>query len=612
MKRFKKNKMLEEKKKETYGNESFGIPKDCTKKQKFNGVKLALYMVVVAFICCLGYMGLRALTERYLPEMTFDKSTQPIVYVKGKELLARQYRTKRGKVLAKSVELYEEDGGKVVSVSKKGKMIFYAENRTKENTYDLYCRSLTDLQKEEAKGIFIAKQVANYKCHPEGKFALYIKDDSLFLWEKDDTRLISDEVTEYYFSKNGQYIIYYQEGGNVYTCPVGKEAEPMLVDTDIEKVISEKEEYQEIYYIKNETLFLKEPDDERVVLAEQVADAFLLGDALYCIKQEPHTWAFEEIFLDDRAEYDETIEKPEKTDISVSATEAEENAKRYEEKTFRDFIRTYFEENPVVTEQYHLYQVRGDELELVDNGLVRGEMTFQSCHSAVLYEKYLEPQEKTRISTITTHEEALAEAARVTGHLENSKIATAVLVENKEPYIGMEEVLKGRVEISLDGKYLYCLEDIGDDKKGVLVRYTIGAKALKDRIELCPVTSDFTVDGADSAAVIVFDGNRMGICMNKTYTQVAENKGPDFFYVDKTLYYIDAYNPDTQTGKLMCFRNGQVKEIDSGVHSFNVRNLKTVVYIKNFSRELGFGELYQKEGNRPRKKLDICVRNILH
>lgn len=605
-----KEKVLENQ--EQYGNESFGIPKNCEKKQKFNGMKLAFYMVVVALVCCLIYTGIHNMTDRYLPEMSFDKSTQPIVYVKGKDLVAKPHQEKKGRVLASSKELYEEDGGRAVSLTKKGKKIFFVENRTSENTFDLYCRNLTDVQSDKKAAFeknLVAEQVETYTIHPGGKFVLYLKNGNLFFWDTKRAYLVSNDVTEYYLSENGQYVVYYKEGGRIYTCSASKNMKPMLVDADIQKVVSKKNAYNKIYYLKNNALFLKEIDKQRELVAEQVEEAVLLDDVLYYVKKEPYTWLFEEIFMDDRAEYDQQFEETKQNTYVIEQPDAQEDAKRYEEKAVRDSIRVYFETHPVVTDRYRLYQLQGDKSVLLDSGLVGKDLTFRSCRSVVVYERYLEEKEKTRISTMTSVEEALKEATRVT---ENAEIGMGVLVKDRAPYVGLDEFPKGRIEISLDGKYLYCLEDIGTDAKGVLVRYRIGAKALKGRLELSRVVSDFTVDGADSSVAIVFDGSRMGICMDETYTHLSENRGPKFFYVDETLYFLDEYNPDVQAGGLMRFRNGKIKQIDSNVHDFDVRNLKTVAYIKNFSRELGFGDLYQKEGNRAREKVDICVRNILH
>ncbi len=595
------------------GNETFGIPKDYTKKQKFNGVKLVFYMVVVVAACCLIYTGIRNMTDRYLPEMSFDKSTQPIVYVRGKDLIARRYPVKKGSVLASSKALYEEDGGRAVSLTKKGKTIFFAENRTSENTFDLYCHSMTDVQTDDntpSEKKLVAEQVETYKVHPDGEFVLYSKNGNLFFWDTKRAYLISDGVTEYHLSDNGQYVIYAGEGGRLYTCSASRDAVPELVDADIQEVISPKSEYRKIYYMKNNTLFSKELQKRRVLVAEQVEDAILLGDFLYYVKQEPYVWQFEELFMDDRKEYDANIQNSGNAALGEEGKETDQaDAKRYAEKAIRDSIRTYFETNPIVTERYNLYAVQGEESVLIDSGLSEKELTFLSCRSAIVYKRDIESEKKTRISTVGSLDEAREEAVRVTEHPE---VGMAVLVKDKQPYLGLKEFPKGHIEISLDGKYLYCLEDIGEDEKGVLVRYTIGAKALKGRTELNQVVSDFAVDGADSSVVIVFDGKRMGICMDKTYTHLSENSGPEFFYVDQTLYFLDAYNPDAQAGQLMRFRNGKIRQIDGNVHSFDVRNLKTVVYIKNFSRELGFGDLYRKEGNRAKEKVDICVRKILH
>ena len=63
-----------------YGNENFGIPKDYTKKQRFSALKLAFYVIAVVAICVTGYRYYNDALDRFLPEITFDRTNQPLVY----------------------------------------------------------------------------------------------------------------------------------------------------------------------------------------------------------------------------------------------------------------------------------------------------------------------------------------------------------------------------------------------------------------------------------------------------------------------------------------------------------------------------------------------------
>ena len=144
------------------------------------------------------------------------------------------------------------------------------------------------------------------------------------------------------------------------------------------------------------------------------------------------------------------------------------------------------------------------------------------------------------------------------------------------------------------------------------MRYTMSAKELKSRKELREGVTDFALDGADSAIVMVFDGNKLGLSAGDAYTHLSDSSCHSFFYVDGTLYFFDDYDFASESGRLKTFRNGKIKLVDTNVHEFDVRNLKTVAYIKHFNKEFGFGDLYLKNGNKRGRKQDICVRSILH
>lgn len=607
-----------------YGNESFGIPSDCTQKQKMSGFKLTCYIIVVVSLCGLIYGGFRKATERFLPEMTFDKSAQPLLYIRNHDVTIKGSNDRKGKSVVSAERIYSSGEGRSVTVTDDGKYVFFAsENTGTESGFDLCYRRISTIDgKQEdtpSETVCIDSDVREYKIHPNGKFVLYLKGNRLYFSDLEKSNIVASDVTEFYLSKNSQQMVYYKTGGAVYTRATAAKSSSVQVDSGIQKVLSEKNEYAKIYYLKNNALYLKEMDKDRVLLAENVLDAIVLDEYVYFVKKEPHIWRLQEVFLDEKQVFDKERTEPYPFDYTaqdatgaVVLDEAEYNAAvaEYEGKVLRDTIREYFKQYPITSEQYVLYTIERGDAKKVDEGLSEYSLRYHSCKQAIVYKKDVLRDEKIKLSTLTGTEDALAQAERYLN--EPASIGLGVLRKDKTPYLGLEEFPKGQIEISLDGKYLYCIEQIDENGKGTLVRYDISSRALKNRKEIHTGITDFALDGADSQVAMAYDGAKMGICIGETYTHLSDSSNHEFFYVDGTLYFFDEYNEGAQSGTLKRFRDGKAKVIDYNVHSFDVRNLKTVAYIKNYNTELGFGDLYLKSGNRTKEKIDVCVRNILY
>ncbi len=622
MRRNKKNQA--EAKPPIYGNESFGIPSDCTKKQKFNGLKLAFYIVVVASVCGLLYSGFNSATDKFLPEMTFDKSQDALLYIRNHDVTIKDYNDRRGRAVVSSEQLYSSGDGRFVTVTDDEKYVFFAQDNTgTESGFDLCFRrvSAIDGKKEDlpAETKVLDSDVRAYKAHPNGNFVLYLKGNRLYFSNLKETAIVATEVNEFYLSDNSQQMIYYKTDGRVYTRGTTMRSTPVPVDSDITKVLSEKEEYAKIYYLKGNALYVKEHDRERRLIAEGVVDAILLDEFLYFVRKEPNAWRFHEIFVDDKQVYDKELEEPDPKNYYAEDLEGiryfDEGAYEsalvlYEQKVFRDAIREYFDANPITSEQFVLYAVKGNEVRAIDENLAEYTLRYNSSRRTVIYKKNVLQDSKIRLSTVTGIEDALSRGLEFVE--KPVSVGMGVLQKNEKPYLGLSVFPKGQIEISLDGKYLYYMEQPSENGPGTLVRYEFGGKELKNRKELCSPITDFALDGADSRVVIAFDGNKMGIVMGDTYTHLSDTSIHDFFYVDGTLYFFDEYNETALSGTLKRFRDGKVKTVDTNVHAFDVRNLKTVAYIKNYNTEFGFGDMYLKTGNKKREKVDICVRSILH
>ena len=606
-----------------YGNESFGIPSDCTKKQKFSSLKLAFYIVAVVAVCGLLYSGFYRATDALLPEMTFDKSQNALLYIKNHDVTIKDYNDRKGKGVVSSEPLYSSGDGRHVTVTDNEKYIFFAqENSGTESGFDLCFRKVSDIdgKKEDASGetVRIASDVRRYEAHPNGNFVLYLKGNRLYFSDLEKSKILALDVKDFYLSKNNQQTIYYKTDGSVYTCGTSMKSGPVLVDTDITKVLSEEQEYAKMYYMKDNTLYLKEHGEERELIAENVADAILLDGFLYFVRKEPRAWRFSEIFTDDMQVFDKQAEEPALSDYYKEDEEGgryldeasyDEALAAYEQKTLRDTVRAYLAENPITTEQFVLYAAQSGDVRAIDNHLAEYALRHNSSKQVILYKRNVLPEQKIAFSTVMGIEDALSRGTDFVS--EPVSVGMGVLQKDKTPYLGLPVFPKGQVEISLDGKFLYTMENADDSGKGTLVRYDIAARALKNRRELCKDITEFFVDGADSRVVIVFEDEKIGIVIGDTHTHLSDASTHDFFYVDGTLYFFDAYDETTASGKLKRFRDGKVKQVDNHVHAFDVRNLKTVAYIKNYNTEYGFGDLYVKTGNKKREKIDICVRSIL-
>lgn len=606
-----------------YGNESFGIPSDCSKKQKFSSLKLAFYIVVVVSVCGLLYSGFYRATDAFLPEMTFDKSQKALLYIRNHDVTIKDYNDRKGRGVVSSEQLYSSGDGRYVTVTDDEKYIFFAqENSGTESGFDLCYRRISaiDGKKVDSSGetVRIASDVRMYEIHPNGNFVLYLKGNRLYFSDLKKSKILATGVSEFYLSKNNQQAIYYKTDGSVYTCGTSMKGAPVLVDADITRVLSEKQEYAKIYYMRDNTLYLKEHGKERELIAENVADAILLDDFLYFVRKEPYAWRFSEVFADDMQVYDRQTKEPALSDYYIENAEGgrsldevsyHEALQQYEQKVMRDAVRAYLAENPITSEQFVLYGVKSGEARAIDNNLAEYALGYNSCKQVVLYKRNVLQEEKIAFSTVTGIEDAISRGMDFV--TEPASVGMGVLRKDKTPYLGLPEFPKGQVEVSLDGKFLYTIEEAEDSGKGTLVRYEFAAKGLRNRKKLCQNITDFALDGADSRVVIVFEDEKMGIVIGDTHTHLSDTSTHDFFYVDGTLYFFDAYDEAAASGKLKRFRDGKVKLVDNQVHAFDVRNLKTVAYIKNYNPEYGFGDLYVKTGNKKREKIDICVRSIL-
>lgn len=585
-----------------YGNENFGIPKDYTKKQRFNALKLAFYLIAVVAICITGYKYYSDAVDRFLPEITYDRTNQPLIYSTTKEGII--LKTQNGK----SYDVGEfSDNGELsssVTSASMGKSVFFLDRE--ENGEQRLC--YYNLSTDEV--VTIDSGVSDFKVDYSGKFVVYRKEDVLFFSDTEEKHSVSEDVSEYYLTNNNQAIVLFKDDGtSMYTCLTQKGSTPVLVDNKITKVVSEKNTNAGIYYIKDSKLYLKEQNTPRKLIGDEIIDAIMLGNSVYYTTKETYERRLGEFFVDDVLKSDELLTTPDGADyikevdgLSFFDEEAFIEADElYSKKLVRDEIREYFKNTPKEIEGYSLYMYSEGDESRVDINLVEPTLSYNSCKNILLYKKYdTVSLDKKNLSEVESIEDALLFSDELLTQRPDEDMY--LVKERKRPYLAFEEIPTMQTEISLDGKYIYCIENGSDEAGKILTKYEIGSSSLKGRTVVTENVTDFFLDGSDSSAVIVFCDEKMGLFYEDKFTQLSEKSYREFFFVDGTLFFYDEYDYAKQSGKLCSFRYGKVTVIDTNVHSFRVRKYNAVSYIKNYNPKNGAGTLYIKEGKNIKRQ----------
>lgn len=596
---------------EVYGNENFGIPKDCSKKQKFSTVKLTFYILAVAFICVTGYKYYHKAVDRYLPEITYDKTKQPMIYSTESGFVVK---TQSGEKYKVAISPDGENANTVIRSVAQGRSIFFLGESERESVGFNLCLYNVDSDKITV----IDRHVTEFKVNPDGKLTIYKKGNTLYFSDLGESNMIADDVSDYFLSENNQVITYFSSDGTaMYTCGTNSGDEPVLVDSDITKIISEKGDYTNTYYIKDSMLYLKVYGEEKELIGKDIIDATMVGSSVYYTKKEVYVRPMSDFLSDSTYEDDKNLAVPQGADfikevdgMSFFDEEAFNLANaHYEQKLKRDEIRLSFQNTPIITNGYSLYRY-SQEVELVDTYIATPYLTHNSCKDIIVYKKKDTKSPNTKdLTDFKTPEEAKDFAKEMQSVTADEDMY--LVKEGQSPFFIFEFFPTMQIEISLDGKYLYCIESKKGKNEGILTRYEIGANSLINRKEISDKVTDFAVDGSDSSAVMVFSGNTLSFYYNDALTYLSDSSCHEFFFVDRTLFYYDDYDYEKKAGTLCSIRNGVKTAIDTEVYAFNVRKHNAVSYIKNYDAELKTGTLYIKNGSKTTRQ-DTHVGAIIN
>ena len=202
--------------------------------------------------------------------------------------------------------------------------VFYPD-RVDENGMTYYWR---DLKADNSSKDAAAKIDININEEPfltsDGNKFFYVKDDDSRLYVYDrksgDKTKLDDDVYSFYMDEKGEYIIYskYIDGEHsTYEMTIkGSVAEKNKIDSN-STIYRAFPNEKKVYYSKDEALYLKEFDKDKVKIASDVEQLVSVvdGKSVYYLKTEEVTNKLSTFINDDMVASDKALQEPELEEV---------------------------------------------------------------------------------------------------------------------------------------------------------------------------------------------------------------------------------------------------------------------------------------------------------
>ena len=248
-----------------------------------------------------------------------------------------------------------------------GETLFFSDKMDTDDlfeTFDLYYTDVTDPDAEATK---IDSNVRCYHVNDDASLITYMKgnDGDLYKYSLDDDNKtkVSSAVDRFCVSEDGVSVIFLSEKA-VYI-KIGDENKEKLVG-DIEELVGISDEFDSIFYLKEEALFEQPVGGDRVKIADDVAEAYVYGsDSIYYVKEGTSETPMINFVDDTLKASDDALRLPAEP---VYPDYSDYGWDRYEE--YQNALTKYYNDRDAYYEVYYDYQdkLERDELraELAD------------------------------------------------------------------------------------------------------------------------------------------------------------------------------------------------------------------------------------------------------
>lgn len=574
-------------------------------KKIITGVAIAC----VAAVVCFG--GYKFISQKISKDVDYSK--HPLIYVKDDEMRLLRSGKKESFLITDDCDNIDRYSS-LVQVTDDGKVMFYADDYD-DYDFRLYYRKTNQKtpkgKNADSKGVKIASGVQSFKIDSAGKFVIYKKDDKLIYSDLKDNRTISKDVSNYSLSSDGKMILFKKDGA-LYTCRADKKSEPEKVDSDVSDVISDYNEYQKIYYIKDEALYLKEYGKDKVKIAKDVVNAEIIDDTVFVVKADEIKKSFNDLFDDDCAKSDAEMTEPDYSDFRIEDEDSfwgyttdydayYDARDEWYDKEQRDKVREYYKDNPQTIKTYTLYKINKNKEEKIDEGFIGCDLN----ERVVFKDNSEKDGGKIKLSEI----ESLYDARdKISDISENVDSDMYILKSNgKLVKADVEDI--GAYIVSDDGKYFYCIEDISEKSDlGTLNRYEISGTSLGKKEKIRDDVTDFS---QSEKLIFIYGDDETGIYEGGKYHKISDESISLRYINDGTVYYLEDYDYSDRSGDLYKYKNGKTTRIDTDVADCSIRSENLIYYVKDYSTKRECGDLYINK-NKKAVRIDTDVSFILY
>ncbi len=523
----------------------------------------------------IGAIAVAAVALIILVISLFGGSKHPdyALYVKDGEL---QFSKLSGKAKEMTNDYSSKNTNVGATLSQDGKKLFYFD---KEEGY-LYVRDVSG-SKDPVK---IDEGVTEYVVNDAANLVTYIKQDgteSILCQHdlKERKKISSDNVTDFVVTRDGKKIVFLTADGDLY--PVTKKEKGEKISSEVDSIEKVNKDLSKIYYTKNDSLYLKngKKNDKIAKDVYDIVNIYDSGEFYYIshVNEESEDNVSTGFVTDEEGniDIDKTVENYAKSNGFVGYTLHYNDGKN--DTKIGDVVKDYYhgsaEDKPVMI--YATIDVSAATKDINAENIYEklGEMYKERKYYVLIEDKSLEISDSADISN---------------------------------------------VNLSSDGKTLYYIKDISDEKYiGQLCEVEVSKKLGKEK------TIDEDVYGAYISRTK--SGNYI------YYKDVDQEKNEGELFVDKKsidqdvylgyrtfipdskllVYFVD-YSKEKSEGTLKSATlKGKVNKIAEDVYDYEIALNGQILYLYDYNTENSRGELYISTNGKQGKKLDEDVRTIL-
>lgn len=458
---------------------------------------------------------------------------------------------------------------KLIKKTKSGDRIYYPSSIIRLSNYTLTYR---DLDEKDGEIVEVAKGVSDYKISEDGEMVVYVSEGTLYLYNGKEARALAKGVTQFDISKDGKKIIYVDSERAVCLEQSGKTKKIVKTIASLDYI---SEDFSEIYYTKDATLYRKELGKDAKKMASKVVSVLKIYESgeVYYLKENAT-----KILAKDYVDFDV---KEEKEDIKKD-----------------------LEKNEIDTHTYELFYYDGKSAKSVAKNVQQENLKMAEERPVVVYKSCdLSGMEKVKLSEIDS---VWAVEENIVNYVEQSSAYSVAVGKNART---IKEKNVENVILAEDGNTVYYVADVAEDKVGAydatgkLYKMSVsGSKAGAGKKYATDVFAK-NIDFVGAEGVLYYKNvseveyTMQGeLYVNKKLADENVKLGSAVCYGDvddKTVYFFTDWKYQASMGTLKKVKGSKVTELRKAAHAFYSMKKGELLFIGDYDVETYAGNLYR-------------------